>query len=260
MPAFLLGAAGLYAIAILALYLGQRAIIYPAPGGPVAIPAGFEKVHLKTGDGLTLTAAWHPARSGKRTVLFFHGNGDTLPGAAAATRGLAEAGYGVLLADYRGYAGNPGKPTEAGLIMDGKAAEAFLSAQGIKPESVILMGASLGTGIATQLAADRTPAALVLVSPFTSLADAGAAALPWAPVRLLMHDQFKSRDVIADMEAPVLVLHGADDRVIPFKQGRALANAAPHGEFLRFDGNGHQLQFTAQAQDAIVQWLVRKGL
>jgi fermentation-respiration switch protein FrsA (DUF1100 family) len=245
----------IYCAVVLLLFLGQRALIYPAPKGPAAIPPSFTRVSLDTADGLSLTGAWRAASPGKPTIVFFHGNGDSLPGAAIATQRFAAAGYGVLLADYRGYAGNPGAPDDSGLFADGRAAIAFLQRHGIAPEQLVLMGASLGTGVATRLAAEHAPAALVLVSPFTSLPDAGAAALPLVPVRLLMHDRFDNLGAIPQVHAPVLVLHATDDRIIPFAQGEALAKAAPDGKLVRFAGYGHQLQFTTAAQDAVIDWL-----
>lgn len=251
---------GLYIAAVLLLFLAQRTMIYPAPKGPSSIPPGFEQVTLHTTDGLALTAAWRLAAPGKRTVLFFHGNGDSLSGAAFATRQLADAGYGLLLADYRGYSGNPGKPSEQALLRDGEAALAFLKAQGIAPESLVVMGASLGTGVATQLASRHRPAALMLVSPFTSLPEVGALAMPWVPVRALMLDRFDSLGAIPRVSAPVLVLHARDDRLIPFAQGEELAKAAHEGRLLPFDRHGHLLQYEAEAQDAALHWLASRGL
>lgn len=256
----LLALFGLYAAVVLALFAAQRAILFPAPKGPSQIPSGFEKAELHTRDGLTLTAAWRPGAPGKHTVLFFHGNGDSLPGAALATQGLSKAGYGLLLADYRGYAGNPGNPTEAGLIADGHAALAFLTRRGIAPRSIVLMGASLGTGIATRLASETPPRALVLISPFTSLRDAAADALPWVPARRLIRDSFESAALMPEVKAPVLVLHARDDRVIPFEQGEALERAAHDGHLIPFSAYGHQLQFTAPAQDAVLIWLTARRL
>ncbi|TCM16899.1 hypothetical protein EDF56_10611 [Novosphingobium sp. PhB165] len=250
---------GFYLAAVLLLFLTQRSIVYPAHPHPAPTPSGFERVTLHTDDGLALTAAWRPAAPGKRTVLFFHGNGDNLPGAAKATQRLADAGYGVLLADYRGYSGNPGKPTETGLIRDGEAARAFLETKGVTAPSLILMGASLGTGVATRLAHDHAPAALVLVSPFTSLPDVAARMFRWLPVRMLLLDRFESLTVMPGVAAPVLVLHARDDRLIPFAQGEALAKAARDGHFVAFDRFGHQLQFAPEAQDAIVAWLKERG-
>lgn len=255
-------------LSIFVLYLGgigllfffQRALIYPAPKGPQPLPSGFEQVTLNTADGLGIKAARRAAMPGKPTILFFHGNGDSLPGAAVATEGLARAGYGLLLADYRGYADNPSKPTEAGLFLDGRAAVAFLEGKGLEPQSLIFMGASLGTGIATRMAAEQTPAALVLVSPFTRRPDVAAAAMPWAPARLLTLDRFDNISAIGEITAPVLVLHARDDKVIPFSQGKALAQAARQGMLLPFHGRGHQLQFTAPAQKATIDWLEARGL
>lgn len=250
----------LYLCGVGLLFLFQRTLIYPAPQGPQPMPAGFENVSLKTADKLTIKAAWHPGAPDKPTIIFFHGNGDSLPGAAEATKRLAKAGYGILLADYRGYGENPGEPTEAGLMRDGRAALAFVRQQGIEPERLVIMGASLGTGIATQLATEQSPAALVLVSPYTRLPDVAAAVFPWAPTNRLMLDRFDSIDKMDKIRAPVLVLHARNDKVIPYKQGVALAEALPESTLLSFDDEGHQLQFTAPAQTATIAWLEARGL
>lgn len=249
-----------YVGVIALLYLAQRQIVFPAPQGPAAIPAGFIAAPLSTEDGLRLKAAWKAPEPGMPTVLFFHGNGDSLPGAAEATRLLAQHGYGLLLADYRGYADNPGSPSEAGLLADALAAQDFLTAKGIPQEQTILMGASLGTGVASRMATLMRPSAVVLVSPFTSLPDVGAAKFPWAPVRLLMRDKLDSLKAMPAIKAPILVLHARDDRVIPFSQGEALAKAATGAAFVPFAQHGHQLQFTRQAQEAIVAWLGQKAV
>ena len=220
----------------------------------MAIPAGFTQVSLRTEDGLTLTAAWRRGLAGRQTIVFFHGNGDSFAGAVHATRLLSEAGYGIFLAEYRGYSGNPGVPNEAGLLADGRAALAFLHAQGMVQSSLVMAGASLGTGIATQLAAEDAPAALILVSPFTSLADVAAIKLPFVPVRYLIRDHFDSLGAISKVAVPILILHACDDAVIPFRQGQALAGAANRVEFAASAGHGHQLQFGEQAQLA---WLNR---
>lgn len=248
-----------------ALYFGQRALIYPAPAESVAMPQGFAEVRLETDDGLQLRAAWTPPREGRPSIVFFHGNGDTLAGAAMATDAFARSGYGVLLADYRGYGGNPGAPYEAGLTLDADAAARFLAGQGIAHEGTVIMGASLGTGVATALAsrwsqAGGPPAALVLVSPFTSLPDAAAAAFPWLPVRRFVHDRYDSLDTIGTLAAPVLVLHARNDAVIPHGQGRRLAGAARDGTLESFAHEGHQLQYGEAAQAFTLRWLRSYGL
>lgn len=245
----------LYAALVLALYLGQRQLIYPAPRGAQPIPAGFQALRLHTQDGLELRAAWREPQPGKRMIVFFHGNGDSLPGAAQATLALAEAGYGLLLADYRGYAGNPGSPSEAGLIADGRAALAFLKSQGYAPDQQIIMGASLGGGVATQMAREEKPAALVLESTFTSLPDVGTTKFPLLPVHALMKDRFESLAALPGVDAPVLVVHARNDGLIPFAQGEALAAATPRAGLIAFPDGNHTLQFTRKAQEAIVRWL-----
>lgn len=250
--------AGLYLLLLAALFLLQRQLIYPIPERVADLPQGFEAVRLATGDGLTLTAAYRPAREGMRTVVFFHGNGDSWDGASTATARLADDGYGILLPEYRGYGGNPGSPTEDGLYDDGRAALAFLKARGVHEGSVVLIGNSLGSGVATQLAIEGRPAALVLISPYESLPDVAAEKFPWLPVRLLMRDRFDNIGKIGRVDTPVLVLHGDVDAVIPFSHGRALAHAAQRGTFVAFPQFGHELAYTEAGQAAVSGWLARQ--
>lgn len=251
--------AGLYLASLVALYLFQRPIIFPAPSTIAALPPGFEQVALHTADGLTLRAAYRAGTGDRPTVVFFHGNGDSWDGASAATAAFARGGHGVLLPEYRGYGGNPGTPSEAGLYADGRAALAFLAQRGVVDESVVLIGNSLGSGVATQLATEMRPRALVLVSGFTSLPDVAAAKVPWLPVRLLVRDRFDNLAKIGGVAAPVLLLHGARDGVIPFAHGGPLADAAPDGTFIASPHAGHELAYTAEAQLAIREWLVRRA-
>lgn len=113
--------------------------------------------------------------------MFFHGNGDSLAGAGTATKLLETRGYGLLLVEYRGYGGNPGKPSESGLYLDGRAAMAWLATQQTGPERIVLIGNSLGSGTAVQLAREGPVAALILISGFTSLADVVSDHYPWVP-------------------------------------------------------------------------------
>jgi hypothetical protein len=244
-----------YLLMLAGLYVFQRQFIYPAPAAQAPLPSGHELVVLETADGLSLAAAYRPARAGRPTVVFFHGNGDNWGGGAAATERLAAAGFGVLLPEYRGYAGNPGSPSEAGLYQDGRAALAWLGRRGIAPERIVIIGNSLGSGVATQMAIEHDPAALVLISPFTSLAGVAEEKLWWTPARWLVRDRFDNLAKIGRIDAPVLVLHGDQDGVIPFAHGRPLAAAARAGHFVPFAGIGHELAFTGAAKAALGNWL-----
>jgi fermentation-respiration switch protein FrsA (DUF1100 family) len=250
--------AGLCLLAFVAIFAFQRSLIYPAPAQPAALPAGYQSVALHTADGLTLKAAYRAALHGKQTVVFFHGNGDSWEGAAVATSRLAATGYGVLLPEYRGYAGNPGHPTEAGLYADGRAALAFLKDRHVTDRQTVLIGNSLGSGVATQMATEIAPAALVLISPFTSLPDAAAKHFPWLPVRLLLRDRFDNLAKIGRVGAPVLVLHGRRDAVIAFAEAGPLSAAAKRGTLIPFPEAGHELAYSQAAQEVVRNWLIGK--
>jgi pimeloyl-ACP methyl ester carboxylesterase len=252
-------AAGLLGIALLAialLFLFQRRLIYPAPAQATRIAApGFERVALRTDDGLLLTALYRLAKPGFPTIIFFHGNADSLSGSLVATEGLARAGYGLLLPEYRGYGGNPGSPDEAGLNRDAAAAAAFLRHRGIPDGATFAYGNSLGSGPATHLATTRPLAGLVLVSGYTSLPDAVADSLaPW-PVRALVRDRFDNLGKLRGSAVPVLVVHGDADRVIPVAQGRRLGAARAAIAYREVPGVGHDLAYRPATQGIIVTWL-----
>jgi hypothetical protein len=239
-----LGGAGYGATLGLAAWAQRNFLYFPDASRPRPDPAvldGVREITLRTDDALELLAWYRPARAkGKRTLVYFHGNaghiGMRLPKAAP----YAERGYGLLLTTWRGFSGNPGRPSEAGLYADGRAALGFLARQGIGAADLILYGESLGTGVAVQLATESRPAALVLEAPFTSIADLAAARLPFAPVRTLMVDRYDSLAKIGGLRAPLLIVHGERDGTVPFRFGRDLFAAAPEPKesaFLKHAGH-----------------------
>jgi fermentation-respiration switch protein FrsA (DUF1100 family) len=246
---------GLYGAGIGVLYANQRSLIFPAPHSFPPLPSGFEQVAFRTADGLVLAAAWKAPRAGRPVVLFFHGNGDSWTGGASAMAGLAEAGYGIFLPDYRGYGGNPGKPSEAGFYLDGRAALAWLKSKGFAEQQVLLVGNSIGAGTATQLATEMTPAALILISPFSSLPDAVAERLPWVPTRLLVRDKFDNSAKLGQISAPILILHGTADGLIPPTHAQRLKQRNPSAKLVLVPDVGHELAYLLQAQRAQMDWL-----
>lgn len=175
-------------------------------------------------------------------------------------QGFAAKGYGLLLVEYRGYGGNPGSPSEEGFYRDGRAAMAFLRAKGIAPARTIIIGHSLGTGTASQMAQEFAPAALILLAPFTSLPDAAAEAMPFVPARWLVRGQFDNRAKVPGLAVPVLILHGTADRVVPFALGKRLAEAAPRATFLPVSDSQHMISLEPAVQDGQIEWLAAKGL
>ena len=240
------------------LYTQQRRLIFPAPSQyPQAPPPGFRLVHTQTDDGLRLTAFYRARRSrAKRTILFFHGNGDNLLGAIEATRGFAANGNGLMLVEYRGYGGNPGSPGEAGLYRDGDAAMRWLAAEGIAARDVIVVGNSIGSGPATEMALRHDVAALMLVSGFSSLPDVVGEAMPFVP-RWLVRDRFDNVGKLARVKAPVFLMHGDADTLVKPANLARLRRARPDATAVLVPGAGHELAYTAAAQAILQQWVAQ---
>jgi fermentation-respiration switch protein FrsA (DUF1100 family) len=220
-----------YGIVLGALYACQRNLVFDVrPRYVTPTEAGFPEAQeniLTTDDGERIVT-WlrRPVDPLGPLFLLLLGKGDNLGSTTALLRELTHDGSGVLAIAYRGYSGSTGSPSEDGFKRDAEAAYRF--ALGLVPSSrVVLIGYSVGTGVAVPLAADHRAAALILLAPFTSAAAIGAAELPFIPVRLLMKDQFRSIDAIGNVRMPILILHGARDQAIPIGYGRELYAAAP---------------------------------
>ncbi len=254
-----LGLAVLAVACLLTLAALQRRFIYPSPKSPPPpLVAGFEAVDLATPDGLRLIAWYRPAASGRATIIFWHGNGDSLHGSVVATAALAARGYGLLLPEYPGYGGNPGSPDEAGLYAEARAAATFLRSRGVADAATFAMGNSLGSGPATQLATERALAGLIIVSGFRSLPLVVVEKFG-LPVGFLVRDRYDNAAKIAALQLPVLVLHGDADRVIPVSHGRALGQERPTVSYREFAGRGHELAYLPEAQLATLEWLDRQA-
>jgi fermentation-respiration switch protein FrsA (DUF1100 family) len=238
-------ALAVYAVLVGGLYFFQRHLLYfPIGGRPVLgelAGLGVREVGLSTTDGLSLFSWYLPPRADHPVVAYFHGNGGNIGHRSERLRAFARLGYGVLLLEYRGFGGNPGVPSEAGLIADGAAALDFLGRCGIGTERIVLYGESLGSGVAVALAAQRSIAALILEAPFTSVAEVAQYHYAFVPAYALVRDRFDSAARIGSVRAPILVLHGERDRVVPLRFGRALFDAAPEPkEMWVARGAGHE--------------------
>ncbi len=211
-----------------ALWAGQRYLIYLPDRSAPAADDRVREVVLRTSDGLDLAGGLvRPAHGDRATaVLVTPGNaghrGDRTPLALA----LAGAGLTVLLLEYRGFGGNPGSPSEEGLARDARAARAYLEGAGFAADRIVYFGESLGAAVATRLATEHPPAALVLRSPFVDLASAAREHYPWLPVRALLRDRFPVARQISGVTAPATVIYGGADTIVPPDQSRAVADRA----------------------------------
>lgn len=233
-----------YLAGLVLLFLRQREMVFPIPTAERTAPAaaGFPEAEehvLAASDGEKVIV-WHvPARPGRPVILYFHGNGDCLAGLVGRFKAMTADGTGLVALSYRGYAGSSGAPSEDGLLRDVAAAYSFATAR-YEPQRIVAWGFSLGTGVAVAIASEGEVGKLVLEAPYTSIADVVAPRYWFAPVRLLMRDPFHSDRRIARVTAPLLIMHGTNDPVIPFAFGeRLFALAREPKRFVRIPGGGH---------------------
>lgn len=216
----------LYLAAALFMYASQRSYQYfPSRQGQSAATLGLKGVSdlkLVTEDGETLQVWYAASRPERPVILYLHGNGGEISGRSERFAAYQAGDFGVLFVSYRGYGASTGKPSEQGLVKDARAAYDWLIAQGVNSAAIMLVGESLGSGVAVQLAAERRVGAVALEAPYYSAADIAASAYWWLPVHWLMKDRFDSFAYIGKVHAPLLVIHGDEDHVIPIAEGRKL--------------------------------------
>ncbi|MBI2290749.1 MAG: alpha/beta hydrolase [Betaproteobacteria bacterium] len=241
----LISAITVYAVILLLVFLFQARLVYfPEVGRalvatPRAVGLDFEEVRLAA-DGATLHGWWVPATAARGAVLVLHGNAGNISHRLEYLTMFNRLGYATLIVDYRGYGKSSGTPSEDGTYRDGEAAWRHLTEmRKFAPRDIVLFGESLGGGVATWLALQHPPRALVLASTFTSAPDLGAQVYPWLPVRWLARIEYKNLERIPRITAPVLIAHSKGDDIIPFSHGQALFGAAREPkQFLEMRG-GH---------------------
>jgi pimeloyl-ACP methyl ester carboxylesterase len=241
LPGLTVAVVGYLALCLVAR-IGYRALLYPAPRDPLFVPPdGAGLLSLRAADGAFVVAAQFPPADGSaHTVVIFHGNGETIGWRVELAQDLRARGLGVVLAEYRGYglASSSGPPDEAGLYRDAAAILDELEREGSGPSRVALMGISLGTGVAAEMAARGRASSLILVSPYTSITAMAARVVPFLPMGILCPDRFDTLSKAPRIRVPTLVVHGDADEVIPLAMGRQVASAIP-GATLRVVSGGH---------------------
>lgn len=256
-----------YALVVAGLFLVQRNLLY-FPAGGVPAPAEtlvpeMAVVSLITADGLELESWYVPAAVGRPTIVYYCGNGGHIGMRDSKLRPYLDAGLGVLLVGYRGYGDNPGSPSEKGLYADGRAALGFLRGRGVVPRMWVLYGESLGSAVAVQMAFEQPQTgdpvgAVVLEAPFTSVGDVAQAHYPFVPARWLVRDRFDSASKIARVGAPVYVVHGEGDRIVPLRFGRRLFGSAAEPKEMRVVSEaGHNDLYDFDVAEGVIAFLDR---
>jgi fermentation-respiration switch protein FrsA (DUF1100 family) len=265
----LLGAACLVVIVIMltVVWFGQRRLIYfPIGGEPAADGCGTSvaAVSFPTADGLQLNAWWFaaPTPPPRAAVLVFNGNAGNRGCRVPLAEALRRGGLQVLLVDYRGFGGNPGSPSERGLAADSRAAYSYVTRRpDVDPARLVYFGESLGSAVAVDLASEHPPAALILRSPFTSMADIGAHHYPFLPVRFLIRDRFPSIDRIGRIRSPLLVIAGDRDGIVPFEYSRRVYDAAGTPKTLKVisgaDHNDYELLAGHEMLESVLEFVNR---
>ena len=237
---------------VLAVYTGMNVLMYANQRQYMYIPSvervapgeaglrGVEEVLLRTAAEAELISWYLTPATGQPTVLLFHGNAGAVYHRAYRIRELQAAGYGVFILGYPGYGGSGGEPTEASMMEAARLAYDHLVEAGIDPGSIVIWGESIGTGVATQLAAVVDAKALVLEAPMSSATDVAAQHYPFMLARFLMKDRFESVNYIDKIDMPLLVMHGDRDRIIPLELGEKLVDSAVEPKTLVvLEGAGH---------------------
>lgn len=236
----------------------EQELLYPFSPERSEPPAGFIETQIPTGDGETLVAWVSPPAPGKAIILYFNGNAGNLAARRPRFEAFVQRGFGVVAAGYRGSSGSTGKPSEAALIADADLLASAVPALA-GPGPVIYYGESLGAAVAIALAVQVPPAALVLEAPFASLAEMSAHLYGSAALARLAKSRWPSRTRIAQVTAPLLVLHGEHDSLVPPAQGRAVFDAAASRDkrFVLVAGAGHQDVWQPEAQRRLFAFLAR---
>lgn len=250
----------LYGLAVAATYALQRRLIY-FPDTQRISPAlvnlpGVEERTLETPDGARVLVWYGRAKAGYPTLLYFHGNAGSFEFRQERIRRYMARGIGVYMMTYRGYGGSTGSPSEAHNVADAKLAYDSLVAAGVAPADIIVYGESLGTGVAVQVAASKPVGGVILDAPYTSLVDVAASIYPYLPARWLMTDRYETMTYIAQVTAPLLVLHGENDEVVPVAMGKAVFAAANEPKTLEIiAGAGHSDHWNFGSYDKAYAWL-----
>ena len=259
---FVATAVALYLLLLAIFFFAQRSFLYfPSHSNVPLSEAGadpaFQEFAVRTSDGIDLRGWYAPATTKPFTIVFFHGNADSLHTAASIANPYIVAGYGFLVTTYRGYDGLPGRPTEAGLYKDGRAYIQGLVDHGIASRNIILLGHSLGTGVAVQMAVEFQVRGVMLLAPFLSIPKLASIHFPFFPSSFLVLDRFDNESKISKIHSPLLIANGDQDDVIPSSHGaRLYALANQPKEFHSFPGRGHNDAFD-QFVPLSLDWMAR---
>lgn len=241
------------------LFVDQRNFIYfPLTTKPSQAYYGatdMQVVKLKPDENLTLESWYKKAKGGQPTILYMHGNGGHIGIRMPFIRQFLDKGFGVFLLGYRGYGGNPGKPTEQGLYEDARSAVKYLQLENIEPTKLVFYGESLGTALAIKMATEFSACSIVLQAPFTNLKELARHHYPFLPI-LPLFDTYDSLKIIQDVNIPLIFVHGEKDFIVPIHLSKKLfENANEPKTFHVIHDKGHNDIFFSNIGDLIIEFI-----
>lgn len=235
----------LYLLVLVLVYVGQRNMMYH-PNKKQIHELSFyniedtEEIFLTTKDKVRLQAWFKKPKDGKDMVIFLHGNAGNLENRIDKLEQLAQMGYGFIIPAWRGFGKSGGTPTKEGLFMDAEAAIDYVKEQNYNLYNVIMVGESLGTGVATEMAIKYKFKGLFLITPYTSIANRAGEIYPFLPTKYLTKDNFQVEENIDIINQPLLIVHGAKDVVVPFQHSNKIFERAKQPKkIIIYPGVGH---------------------
>ena len=238
----------IYFFILISTYVFQRNLLYhPKENNYFGdeLLVSIEKVKIKTQDNIELLS-WHHKKNLEKykTILFLHGNAGSLENRIHKINHFKDININFLIIAWRGFNDNKGEPTEKGLYEDARSAVRWLNSKGVNVKNIIIYGESLGTGVAIEIAQNKSFAGIILESPFTSMIDVAKDKYPYLPVKLLLKDKYESDKKIKNINSPILIMHGKVDNIVPFYMGRKmydLANEPKYSYFSEYDD--HMMEY-----------------
>ena len=247
-----------YFLIVIFLFFYQRKLLYH-PGennylDDASLNHNIEKVYIPSDQKLV---AWHFKKSPKfKTLLFFHGNAGKIDNRIYKLNEFSKLNINYLIFAYRGFSGNEGEPTEKGLYKDARAVKYWLNLNNIQDNEIILYGESLGTAVAVDLAKEFNFSGIILESPFTSMQKLAKIYYPYLPIKLLLKDKYKTDEKIQNINSSILIMHGKQDKIVPFFMGEKIFDLAKNPKYSFFeDYDDHMMDYSNSLLDSLDKFI-----
>lgn len=253
-----------YLGAIAWIYTNQRKLLFfPDTAIKTVSEYGLKDTQdlmIESASGEKIQLWYHPAKNGMPMTLYLHGNSYNLGQRSLKFRELIDLGYGFIAPSYMGFGKSEGSPSKDSVLESARTAVRFLKDQGFQTKDVLLIGESLGSGVAVNLAVEDQFKGVFLITPYTSIADRAQEIYWFLPVRYLLKDGIESQIFIDKINSPLLMVHGTNDLIIPhFHSERLLSVAKEPKKLIVYEGKGHSNLDTREIFKEMTEYFVKSG-